>query len=253
MKYFDLLKEKLSSLWPMWLVIMMLATWSIYIQEGKINIDGLLYLKQAYLIGKGSWKEALFLYPWPFFSMLIAVFHKLTCLHLQIAAHALNLLLFGVAALFYLKTLQLIYYKNEKQIIFYGGILLLSFIPIMDKYVGMILRDHGFWAGCMMGTYFYINNLSKKSYLNNLLWQLSFAFAGLFRPEAFVFLIFIPVFNLIINRIFVFNGQSILKLTKDCSVLIICIFFYLIIKFLSDTDNLWFVESSRLGEFASRL
>ena len=59
MKYFDIAKEKLSSLWPMWLVIMLVAIWSIYIQDGQINRDGLLYLKQAYSIAEGSWKEGL--------------------------------------------------------------------------------------------------------------------------------------------------------------------------------------------------
>lgn len=138
----------------MWLVIMLAALWSIYIQDGYINRDGLLYLKQAYLIAEGSWKEVLDLYPWPIFSILVAVFHKLTNLHLQVVAHGVDLILFGIATMFYLKTLQLIYNK-EKKIIFYGGIILLSFIPIMDDYVGMVLRDHGLWAGCMMGTYFY--------------------------------------------------------------------------------------------------
>ena len=146
MKYFELAKVKLSSLWLMWLVIMLAALWSIYIQDGYINRDGLLYLKQAYLMAEGSFKEGLALYPWPFFSILIAVFHKFTNLHLQIVAHGVDLSLFGIAALFYLKTLQLIYNK-EKQILFYGGVILLSFIPIMDDYVGMVLRDHGLWAG----------------------------------------------------------------------------------------------------------
>ena len=78
MKYFELVKDRLSSLWPMSLVIILVAAWSIYIQDGHINRDGLLYLKQAYLISEGSWKEGLALYPWPFFSILVAVFHKLT-------------------------------------------------------------------------------------------------------------------------------------------------------------------------------
>jgi len=138
----------------MWLVIMFVAFWSVYIQDGQINRDGLLYLKQAYLIAEGDWKEGLARYPWPFFSILIAVFYKLTNLHLQVVAHGVDIALFGIAAWFYLKTLQLIHNK-ERNIIFYGGIILLSFIPIMDDYVGMVLRDHGLWAGCMMGTYFY--------------------------------------------------------------------------------------------------
>ena len=131
MRILDLIKERLSSLLPMWLLIMLVAIWSVVIQDGHINRDGLLYLKQAYLMAEGSWKDGLALYPWPFFSILIAIFHKISGLHLQVVAHTVDLALFGIATWFYLKTLQLIY-KIEKQIIFYGGIILLSFIPIMD-------------------------------------------------------------------------------------------------------------------------
>jgi hypothetical protein len=252
MKILDLTKERLSGLLPMWLLIMLVAIWSVVIQDGHINRDGLLYLKQAYLIAEGSWKEGLALYPWPFFSVLIAVFHKLTNLHLQVVAHGVDLALFSIAALFYLKTLQLIYHK-EKQIVFYGGIILLSFIPIMDDYMGMVLRDHGLWAGCMMGTYFYFKYLSKKNYHNNLLWQLSFVFAGLFRPEAFVFLILIPVFNLIINRSFDCNFINIQKLFKEYSVLLIYIIFSLANKLLSNTNEFSYEQQSRLSEFIQRL
>ena len=150
MRYLDSVKQKFSALLPMWLLIMLVATWSVVIQDGHINRDGLLYLKQAYLIAEGSWKEGLALYPWPSFSVLIAIFHKISGLHLQVVAHTVDLALFGIASWFYLKTLRLIYKK--KHIIFYGGIILLSFIPIMDDYVGIVLRDHGLWAGCMMGT-----------------------------------------------------------------------------------------------------
>lgn len=252
MKYFELAKEKLSSLWLMWLVIMLVAIWSIYIQDGHINRDGLLYLKQAYLIAEGNWKEGLSLYPWPFFSILIAIFHKLTNLHLQVVAHGVDLALFAIATLFYLKTLELIYNK-EKQILFYGGIILLSFMPIMDDYVGMVLRDHGLWAGCMMATYFYFKYLSQKNYINNCLWQLSFVFAGLFRPEALVFLILIPVFNLIMNRSFNLNSQSIQKLIKEYSVVLVYVIASVANKLLSNVNDLSGEQQSRLSEFIPRL
>jgi len=236
----------------MWLVIILTALWSIFIQDGQINRDGLLYLKQAYLIAEGSWKEGLALYPWPFFSILIAAFHKITNLHLQVVAHGVDLALFAIAALFYLKTLQLIYNK-EKHILFFGGIILLSFIPIMDNYVGMVLRDHGLWAGCMMGTYFYFKYLSQKNFINNLIWQLSFVFAGLFRPEALVFLILIPAFNVIINRSFNLNSQTIQKLIKEYSVVLIYIIASVANKLLSNVNDLGDQSQSRLSEFIPRL
>ena len=70
MKYFDSIKQKLSTLSPMWLLIMLVAMWSVVIQDGHINRDGLLYLKQAFLMAEGSLKEGLDLYPWPFFIVM---------------------------------------------------------------------------------------------------------------------------------------------------------------------------------------
>jgi len=230
----------------MWLVIILAAFWSIYIQDGQINRDGLLYLKQAYLIAEGNWKDGLALYPWPFFSILIAIFHKLTNLHLQVVAHGVDLALFSIAALFYLKTLQLIYHK-EKQIIFYGGIILLSFIPIMDDYVGMVLRDHGLWAGCMMGTYFYFKNLKEYSIKNSITWQFGFLFAGLFRPEGLVILVLLPLVNLIQN-----TSQKFKQLIQDFSLSIFFVILGLFAISLSNIDLMNVMSSSRLTEFLNR-
>jgi hypothetical protein len=245
MIYLDIIKEKLTSLLSMWLLIMLVAIWSVVIQEGHINRDGLLYLKQAYLIAEGSWKQGLALYPWSFFSILIATFHKITNLHLLVAAHAIDLGLFGIAVLFYLKTLKLIY--KEKQIIFYGGLTLLSFVPIMDDYIGMVLRDHGLWAGCMLGTYFYFKNIKEYSLKNSIAWQFGFLFAGLFRPEGLVFLIFLPLWNLYQNR-----SQRFKQLTHDCSLSILLTILSLFAILLLNFDLISIVSSSRLPEFFNR-
>ena len=245
MKILDLIKERLSSLLPMWLLIILVAMWSVIIQDGHINRDGLLYLKQAYLIAEGNWKDGLVLYPWPFFSILIAIFHKLTGLHLQVVAHGVDLALFAIAAWFYLKTLKLIY--KQKYIIFYGGIILLSFIPIMDDYVGMVLRDHGLWAGCMMGTYFYFKNLKNYSLKNSISWQLGFLLSGLFRPEGFVFLLLLPLWNLTQNK-----SQKFKKLIQDYSLSIISAVIGLFAILLLNVDLMNIISSSRLSEFLNR-
>ena len=194
----------------MWLVIMLVASWSIYIQDGYINRDGLLYLKQAHLFGLSEWKQGLYIYPWPIFGILISIIHKITHIHSQWVAHGIDLILFGIAAIFYLKIIRLIYKSDN---IFYGGLALLSFIPIMDDYLGMILRDHGLWAGCMMGTYFYFKNLKEYFLKNSITWQFGFLFAGLFRPEGLVFVILLPLWNLTQN-----NSQKLKKLVLDYSL-----------------------------------
>ena len=245
MRYLNSIKQKLSALLAMWLLIMLVAIWSVVIQDGHINRDGLMYLKQAFLIVDGSWNAGLAIYPWPFFSILIAIFHKITGLHLQVAAHTVDLSLFGIATLFYLKTLNLIY--KQKYIIFYGGIILLSFIPIMDDYVGMVLRDHGFWAGCMMGTYFYFKSVQTHSLKNSISWQFGFLLAGLFRPEGLVFLLILPLWNLLHSR-----QQRVKQLLQDYGLLI-TLSIVVLVGVLSSRIDIWnILNSTRLVEFIQR-
>jgi len=245
MKYFDLLKEKMSIILPAWMVIMLVSMGSIYIQEGYINRDGLLYLKQAYLISQGFWAEAISLYSWPFFSVLLAFFYKITNIDLQFLGHIVDLSLFGIATFFYLKILDLIY--KDKYIIFYGSLILLSFIPIMDDYLGMILRDHGLWAGCMMGTYFYLKFSITRSFKYSLAWQFAFILSGLFRPEGLVFLIFLPFWDFFNNKI---QRGKIFILNISIPFLLSLTAFFIFILFNNNLINI--LLESRLMEFLTR-
>lgn len=248
MKLLKLLELKLSNINLMTFMIFILAFWSILIQDGQVNRDGLLYIKQTYIFSEVGWYEGFKFFNWPFFSLIILFFSKLTNLSFQYSAHLTDLILFFISANFYLKILFLIY--KDKKIIFYGGLLLLSYIPLMDDYVPMILRDHGFWAGSMMGVYYYIIYLEKSTFKNNLLWQLSFLLGGLFRPESFIFLITIPIAKLVIDRYEKEKSISLKDLLKEYSLVLlsfICIFFYL----YHDFNN--HVLLGRLNEFIPKL
>ena len=252
MMHLDTIKERLSAFLPMWLMIMLVAIWSVVIQDGHINNDGLLYLKQAYLIAEGSWKEGLALYPWPFFSILIAIFHKITGLHLQVVAHAVDLVLFGIAAWFYLKTVKLIY--QHKYIVFYAGLLLLSFIPIMDDYVGMVLRDHGLWAGCMMGTFFYLKYINHNFSIGyNLLWQFSFLLAGAFRPEGLVLLVLTPLFNIFFIQYNDREKYSLKSIFNQFIFLILGCLCFVVLKNLTADSSVSIQSAGRLNEFVPRI
>lgn len=234
----------------MWLLIILLAIWSVVNQEGNINRDSLLYMKQAYLIGEGTFKEGLSF--WPFFSILIAFFHKITNIKLQWVAHSVDLGLFGIAVYYYLKILKVIYQK--KYIVFYAGLLLLSFIPILDDYVGMILRDPGLWAGCMAGTYYYFKYLNNNFALKyNLLWQFSFLMAGAFRPEGLVFLVAIPLFNIFFIQDN-YHEKSFFKfyLNQFLLLILVCLCFF-ILKTLTIGSELEIDSGGRLNEFGPRI
>jgi len=197
-EFTELIKNNLSKTEIMLFVVMAFATWSVWIQAGAINKDGLLYLKQAFFFSEGKTSEALMLFPYPFYSYLIGSIYNHTGVSILWVAHGINLLLFGVATFFYLKTLRLI--DNRSSIVFYGGIILLSFMPIMDDYVGMLVRDHGMWAGCIAATYFFLlarETDNKKYYF---FWNFSLLFAALFRPEALIFLLVMPCLEFYLQK-----------------------------------------------------
>lgn len=234
--------DKLSSLRIIWFLLMLNAAWSIYIQNGSINRDGLGYLEQASMFANSDWVNGFLFYPWPFFSLLLAFLHKLTNFHLQLIAHIVCFMMFGIAVYFFLKILRII--SKEKIIYFFGGLVLSSSIPIMDDYVGMILRDHGLWAACMSGTYFFLISQRRSNLTNTLAWQLCFFIGGLFRPESFVFLIFLPLWSFYINK-----KKLLLNLFKDYLLI-----FFLLIAFIILASSLFseILLQTRLNEFINR-
>jgi hypothetical protein len=162
-------------------------------QQGEINRDGVLYLTQSQYFVEGNWDQALQVYHWPAFSFLIAGIHYVTGISLLYSAHFLNIFLFLLASYFFLKNIELI--SNNSIPPIFGTLILLTAIPLMDDYLGMVLRDHGQWAGFMMGIYFFFRWQEKSTYIFGLLWQIGFVFGALFRPECLIFNVLLPMIN----------------------------------------------------------
>jgi len=163
----------------------------IYLQYGEVNRDGVMYLTQAQFMVDGNWDKALKIYNWPFFAVIIYYTHTATGISIQNSAHLIDLSFFIAAAFFFLKIIQFI--GRGKVSPFYGLVILLTSIPLMDDYLSMILRDHGQWAGFMLGVYAYLRWIEKQNWSWAVLWQFGFLFGTLFRPECLLFIIFLPL------------------------------------------------------------
>lgn len=177
-------------------ILTIICFFLIFLEKNKINQDGVFYLTQANYFLEGSWDKAINFYGWPFFSILIASFHYLTNFSLQLSAHVISIFLFLLAALFFFKNIELISNGDISPSI--SLIILLTSILIMDDYVPMILRDHGSWAGFMMGLFYYLKWVNKPNFLLAMLWHLSFIFGALFRIECILILIFLPFIHYLI-------------------------------------------------------
>lgn len=260
MKDIDLVKEKLTSLFKneklenyfsnfsiLFIIIFLISLFSITIELSNINRDGLLYLKQAHLFNEGKWNEAISLHPLPLFSYLISLVSLIFKIDLIYSAYLLNLFLFSLVIYYFLRLLSLT--CSDRKILFFGSILFLSFQPIFDSYIGMIIRDHGFWAGCISGIYYLLKYMQIRSIKYIAFSQISFFIASLFRFEAIIFFIFSPI---IIFYVF-FDFNKCHKSLKSNSLFLICIFIslgiflYLINYFL---DISFFIKKFTL--FTSR-
>lgn len=161
----------------------------------EINRDGVLYLNQAYLFSIGEYEKGINLFNWPFYSFLISIIYNILPVSFELAAKLISLSLFLLSVSYYLKILRFI--SKDKNIFLYGFLSLFLLIPLMDDYVTLILRDHGFWAFSLISLYYFFKWFDHGGKKNFFLINFGLIIAGLFRPEAFVFIFIFYFYNLI--------------------------------------------------------
>lgn len=173
------------------LILTVISILIIFLQFGEVNRDGVLYLTQAQFMLEGNWEKAKALYDWNFFTLLIFLVNSITGVSIQYSAHIIDGACFILAAVFFLKNIEFI--SRGKIPPIYGLLILLTSIPLMDDYLSMILRDHGQWAGFMLGVYAYLRWIENQRWSWAVLWQFGFLFGALFRPETMLFNILLPL------------------------------------------------------------
>ena len=179
--FFKLYGIRKKTTWFAMLIIALCVFLQYVFNAEHVNRDGILYIFQAQALTEGDANLARNLYPSIVFAQCIAWLHQLLSIPLVAAAHLIGFIFFMISNFFFLKTLALI--SKDRRLLICGLIVILTSLAL-DKYVVMILRDHGLWAGLMMSTYFTVKFLddSKWSYLLPSL--LAVYVAALFREEA---------------------------------------------------------------------
>lgn len=217
----------------------------IVLQEGQINRDGILYLTQSHYIIEGNWDRAMAVYKWPFFSMLIAGLHQISGLSLQYAAHLINVMLFILASFFFIKNVSLVSYNKTPTI--FATLILLTSIPLMDDYLGMVLRDQGQWAFFMIGVYGFLRWIKSSLWEWAVIWQIGFIFGALFRPECIIFIILLPL----AHQLFLAKTDRLKLFIQSISVSLFTLLFLAVLWFIFNI-NLNTVNLGRLNEVVDR-
>lgn len=173
------------------LISVLVAAQVQYIQHGWINPDSVLYLEAAKLFAAGQWKAGFDIFPWPFYSLWIAATHQLTGLSIHHAAQLLNVVFFAITTYAFTSIIQLCG-GQQKQLIA-GGLIFLSAQYLIGGVLEMLMRDEGFWAFFLSSLVFFIRYHQQHQLKDALLWQVAIIFAVLFRIEAILYLMLLPL------------------------------------------------------------
>jgi hypothetical protein len=181
--------------WYLPIAAALLAGWMQYIQHGWINPDSVLYFESARYFANEQWKEALQVWNWPLYPLLIAATHKITSLSIQLSAQVLHAVFFAITTLSFLKIIQLA--GGSVRTLLAGALILFSATYLVGDALEMLLRDQGFWAFFLTSLVFLIRFYKTKHYKDAIFWQICIIIATLFRIEGISYLIFLPVILLL--------------------------------------------------------
>ncbi|HYD91138.1 MAG TPA: hypothetical protein VEA37_06570, partial [Flavobacterium sp.] len=179
-------------IWLITLIAGLLGCWVIYLEQGRIGDDSVLYLEVARLLALGEWKQGVSLYNWPLYPALIALSHLLTGLSLQYSALLLSLSFYMLAVFIFCRLI--LESGGNRVTVISGAILLLSCGYITRDILPVIMRDLGFWAFYLCSILFLLKFSRGNLFYHALLWQASAIIAMLFRVEGITYLLFLPFF-----------------------------------------------------------
>lgn len=175
----------------------------IYIQQGAINPDAVLYYEAARLFSLGLWHQGFEVFNWPFYSLCIAFINKLTGLSIENSASLLSIVFFSLTTFSFLKLIELA--GGRRREILAGALILLSSKHIVGITLSMHIRDQGFWAFFLIGLLFFIRFHKNRNQFEATCWQISILIATLFRLEGVAYLLLLPI------SLFLFNDHPLKK------------------------------------------
>lgn len=172
-----------------------LSAWVILKAYGNINVDGILYLEAAKHFAAGQWRNGFDLYNWPFYSLLIALIHKLTGLGFEASAHCLS------GASLALLTAGLLTLVREvggnRRTMVAAGFLLFASSTIVRTYLPMVMRDPSYWACHLWSVVFFLRFYARHRWQDAFAWGLLSAAATLFRIEGLTYMVMLPLLILL--------------------------------------------------------
>lgn len=182
--------RELKDIRPLAAIIALVTLFIASSTRNPLNNDGILYLQTAEAFANSGWRAAMELYPWPFYSILIAMTAKLMQLSFVHAAYLLNAALLVIIVTSFITIIKELGASRAVQ--FIGAIVILSH-PRLHHYQSYIIRGFGYWAFLLLALLYLIRYHRHLCWGHALGWGTSISIAALFRVEGTVLLIFTPL------------------------------------------------------------
>ncbi|QJD30006.1 hypothetical protein [Methylococcus geothermalis] len=162
-----------------------------------INKDGVLYLDAAAAFLEQGMKAAAAIYGWPGYSLLIAATSRLTGWPLEASAHLLNAACFLAIADSFVRLHFALRSEEDSPSGWTPVLLILAFPALGDRL--NIVRDWGFLAASLWGLLHLVKFRfePQRRFGNAMFWQAGVAAAFVFRIEALVLILAVPVYFLL--------------------------------------------------------
>lgn len=162
----------------------------IYSHLDVINRDGVLYLSAAREFTRHHFTEGLALYPWPFYSGMIAGLSALTRLTVENSAFLLNAGLMGLLAGGFINLIRTL---GGTRTIQWLAVLIFMIHTGLNDYREYVIRDFGCWAFLIWSLVFLCKIHSQARWSSILGWTLCAGSMLLFRPESIIWLTLGPL------------------------------------------------------------
>lgn len=169
----------------------------VMIHHAPINVDGILYLEVAKIYLQSGLRDAMLLYPWPFYSILIAYVHHFTSSSLFFSAFILNTSFITLAVLGYLFILNEL--EASKAVVYWGVATILSYSQF-NLLRADIIRDAGYWAFLLLGIWQLLRFVKQPRLINAIFWGILMLIASLFRIEGAILFCITPLLLLFQER-----------------------------------------------------
>ncbi len=215
--------------------------------DSVINPDGICYLLSAQSLGYESVRSVLHLCAqsqWPFYSSLIFALTKTLSFSYLTSAYVIDAFCsMGSALIFVLIVKEM---GGSKTALWLAALTILLHHDL-NGLRNSIIRDHGYWLAYLTSIWLMLLYFKKPVISRALGWSISLILAALFRVEAVVFLLLVPI------AIFFVPNKSFAERVKEffhLQLLNIFLFFCLMIWFLYKNEDLQ--SLGRISEFVQQ-